>query len=180
MAQFWFLLPSSGGVPPPPGAAMQLTLLLGVNLSLNSGLLTPTEASCWGSTSNSKEVSKLELSSSPSLGQFSISTLSSGGFLPPLPPFLPPSPPVPNSSGICLLIWGLLTFSFLSALAVGSHGEEPWKNCSPWGSPFPNFKCKFHPLSTKGSAICLTNSCKARDSCGASFSFSIVTTVSFF
>ena len=90
-------------------------------------------------------------------------------------PMPPPPPPVPISSGICFSIWGLLTFSFFfsvgTVLLMGFCGEEPWTNCSFWDSPFPNFKCKFHPLSTKGSAMCLTNSCRAPDGCGASFFF---------
>ena len=84
---------------------------------------------------------------------------------------------MPILSGVCLPIWGLLIFSFLLVLSVGSHEEEPQTNCSSWDSPFPNFKCKFHPLSTRGVAICLTNSCRAHDGCGASCSFSNVAVV---
>ena len=48
-----------------------------------------------GLKSSSREVSELESSLSPSSEGFSISILSSGGFLLPFPPFLPPPPPPP-------------------------------------------------------------------------------------
>ena len=59
--------PGGGGILTPPGVAA-VSLLLGVNLNFNNGLLSPTEASCWGSIFHSKEVSELESSSSFSLG----------------------------------------------------------------------------------------------------------------
>ena len=59
--------PVGGGVLPPPGAVAIILLLLGISLNFNSGLSSLTEANHCGSKSNSREVSELESSSSPSL-----------------------------------------------------------------------------------------------------------------